>query len=403
MSFISYEESLNILNLLHVGSLRFENIFLSDSLGRVLYEDVVADEASPVFETAAMDGYAIIGEDQALTRLEILGDNPAGSDETRVVTSGYCIKTFTGSMIPKGADTLIQIENVTVDGNEIIINQTVSVGASVRPVGESYNKGDVLIKKGTKLSFAEIGVLAGLNKVMIKVVVAPKVAILATGSEILDLAETALTHSQIRSSNNYTIEALVKLSGAQTLQLGVVKDDKLSIMESFENALAIADIVISTGGVSVGDYDFVKEIVPSLGAEVVFKGVNIKPGQHIMLAQRENKFILALPGFAYSSTVTAILYALPLINRFLGKTADLSVMEAKLTEKFYKKSRKTEFSACNLTLEDGGYKVDFRDKKSGTSAILTNLLNNSALMISGEEDGNLEEGMLVRVIPLNLL
>ena len=400
MSFISYETSQNMLHLLHVGTLRFENVFLSDALGRVLYEDIVATESSPAFPTASMDGYAIIGEDQEFGRLEILGDNPAGSDETRVVTSGYCIKTFTGSKMPEGADTLIQIENVSVDGNEIIIDKTVTKGSSVRLVGESYKSGDTLIKKGTKLSFAEIGVMAGINKVMVKVVVKPRVAVLSTGSEILDLAETALTSSQIRSSNNYTIEAMANMAGAETVQLGVVKDDRVSIMESFENALSCADIVISTGGVSVGDYDFVKDIVPRLGAEIVYKGVNIKPGQHIMLAQRDNKFILALPGFAYSSTVTALLYAVPLIYRYLGLDADLPIIEAKLGEKFYKKSRKTEFTACNLSLEDGTYKVDFKDKKNGSSAILTNLLNSSALMISGEEDADLEEGTLVHVIPM---
>jgi molybdopterin molybdotransferase len=403
MSFISYAESQNILSLLHVGAPKYENLFLSDALGRILFEDIIADESSPAFETAAMDGYAIIGQDQGLMRLEILGDNPAGTDETRIVTSGYCIKTFTGSMMPQGADTLIQIENVTVDANEIVIDKTVTIGASVRAIGESYKKGDVLIKRGTKLSFAELGVLAGLNKVMIKVAIKPKIAVLATGSEILDLAQGATTSSQIRSSNNYTIEAMMKLAGADVIQLGVVKDDKLSIMQSFENALASADIIISTGGVSVGDYDFVKEIVPALGAEVVFKGVNIKPGQHIMLAQRDQKFILALPGFAYSSTVTALLYALPLVYRFLGQEAELAIIEARLAQPFYKKSKKTEFTACNLYLKDGGYKVDFRNKKDGTSAILTNLLSDAGLMISGDDDGDLQEGTLVHVISLKEL
>ena len=403
MSFISYEASQNMLHLLHVGALRFENIFLSDALGRILAEDIVAEAPSPEFPTASMDGYAIIGQDQELGRIKILGDNPAGSDETRVVTSGYCIKTFTGSKMPEGADTLIQIENVTVEGDEIIIDEYVQIGSSVRPVGESYNAGDVLIKKGAKISFTEIGVMAGLNKVMVKVAVKPRVAIISTGSEILDLGEDAKTSTQIRSSNNYTIEAMAKLAGAEVIQLGVVKDDKVSIMESFENALSCADIVISTGGVSVGDYDFVKDIVPRLGAEVVYKGVNIKPGQHIMLAQRENKFIAALPGFAYSSTVTALLYAIPLIYRFLGMDAELPIVEAKLSEPFRKKSRKTEFTACNLTNEDGNLMVNFKDKKAGTSAILTNLLGKPALMITGEEDTDLEEGMLVHVILLDRL
>lgn len=403
MSFISYEASQNMLYLLHVGALRYENVFLSDALGRVLAEDITASVSSPEFPTAAMDGYAIIANDQEEGRIRILGDNPAGSDESRVVTSGFCIKTFTGSMMPEGTDTLIQIENVTVEGDDIVINEKVKSSANVRQIGESYNAGDVLIKKGTKISFAEIGVMAGLNHVMVKVAKKPCVAILSTGSEILDLGQDAATHTQIRSSNNYTIEAMSKMAGAEVVQLGVVKDDKVSIMESFENALSCADIVISTGGVSVGDYDFVKEIVPRLGAEVVYKGVNIKPGQHIMLAQRDNKFILALPGFAYSSTVTALLYGVPLIYRFLGMNPDLCMVEAKLSEGFRKKSRKTEFTACNVTVEDGGYRVNFKDKKDGTSAILTNLLSNSALMVTGEEDGDLQEGTLVHVILLDRL
>jgi len=172
-------------------------------------------------------------------------------------------------------------------------------------------------------------------------------------------------------------------------------------MKTFENALESADIVVSTGGVSVGDYDFVKDIVPRLGAKVVYKGVGIKPGRHIMVAQRGYKFILALPGFAYSSTVTAILYALPLIAKMLGKNSPYKTVAAKLQEDFKKRSRFTEFTACNVVIEDGEYFVNFEDKKVGSSAILTNMLNNSALMIAGEDDKFLEAGTYVNVILLD--
>jgi molybdopterin molybdotransferase len=171
-------------------------------------------------------------------------------------------------------------------------------------------------------------------------------------------------------------------------------------MATFENALACADILVSTGGVSVGDYDFVKDIVPRLGAEVIFKGVAIKPGKHIMVAQRDSKFVLALPGFAYSSTVTSILYVLPLIAKMLGRESAYPMVEAKLSEDFAKRSKLTEFTACNVNVEDGEYFVDFEGKKVGSSAILTNLLHNSALMVTGEDDGNLEEGTFVNVILL---
>lgn len=401
MSMISYETSQNMLSLLAISPVRSENVFLMASLGRVLAEDIIAAEDYPTHPTAAMDGYAMIHADFAeYNALAILGDNPAGADEIAEVESGICIKTFTGSLMPKGSDTLIPIENVTVDDGQIILNSPVSHGFAVRPVAESYKKGEILIQKGTTITYAQIGVLAGLNHVMVRVAQKPRVSIIATGSEILDIGESARHEGQIRSSNSYTLEALVHQLGGEAVQMGIVADDKQSIMERFDEALRSSDIVVSTGGVSVGDYDFVKHIVPKLGAEMIFKGVNIKPGQHVMVAQRGSKFIVSLPGFAYSSTVTFILYVAPLIVRFLGTNNPYEPIEARLREPFTKKSKKSEFTACNLTFEDGRYWVDFDGKKTGSSAILTNLLGDAALMICGEEDGDLEAGTLVRVIKL---
>ncbi len=402
MKLLSYETSQNMLNLLDVGNFRSENLPLSSTLGRILAGDIVAEFNDPQFPTAAMDGYAVIHSDLDGESITILGDNPAGSDERRVVSSGECIKTFTGSKMPEGADTLIQIENVSVniDSDKITIDEKVPIGSSIRPIGEGYRAGNVLIKKGTKIGFAEIGVMAGLNKVMVQVALKPRVAVISTGSEILDLGEQSDNPAQIRSSNNYTLCALFEQAGADALQLGTAPDDRDSIMQTFENALCSADIVISTGGVSVGDYDFVKDIVPQLGAEVVYQGVAIKPGRHIMVAQRDGKFILALPGFAYSSTVTAILYGLPLVSKMLGAKEPYRRVEAKLSESFKKRSKLTEFTACNIQVIDGEYFVDFRDKKVGSSAILTNMLGGSALMLTGEDDGDLEVGTFVNVILL---
>ncbi len=400
MNLLSYETSQNMLDLLHVNDVRVQKVTLSSSLGRVLAEDIVAKYNDPQFPTASMDGYAVRYEDQELESIKILGDNPAGSDESRVLKNGECIKTFTGSRMPQGSDTLIQIENVTVVDDTIIIDEKVSKNSSVRPIGEGYKAGDVLIKKGTKIGFAEIGVMAGLNKVMVSVALKPRVAVIATGSEVLDLGEESKNSSQIRSSNNYTLAALFEQAGAEVIQLGTVGDDKDSIMRTFENALSGADILVSTGGVSVGDYDFVKDIVPRLGAEVVYKGVAIKPGRHILVAQRGEKFVLALPGFAYSSTVTAILYVLPLIAKMLGKAHAYKMVAAKLSEDFSKRSKFTEFTACNVVVEDGEYFVHFEGKKVGSSAILTNMLHNSALMVTGEDDGDLSKGTFVNVILL---
>ncbi len=400
MKLLSYETSQSMLDLLKVNTSRTQNVPLSASLGRILATDIVAKHNDPQFPTASMDGYAIKYADQDLESITILGDNPAGNDEQRVIQSGECIKTFTGSKMPEGANTLIQIENVSVDGGKISIDERVILGSSVRPIGEGYKAGAILIKKGTKIGFAEIGVMAGLNQVMVSVTLKPRVAVISTGSEILDLGEESDNPAQIRSSNNYTIAALFEQAGAEVIQLGTVGDDRDSIMHTFENALESCDILISTGGVSVGDYDFVKDIVPRLGAEVIFKGVAIKPGRHVMVAQREHSFVLALPGFAYSSTVTALLYGLPLVAKMLGHEAPYKTVEAKLTEDFKKRSKNTEFTPCNLEVVDGQYEVNFEGKKVGSSAILTNLLNNSALMVTGEDDGDLDSGTFVNIILL---
>ena len=400
VDFISYETSQNMLELLEVNNHRYERVPLSDALGRVLAEDIVAEFNDPQFPTASMDGYALKHEDLELGELDVLGDNPAGHDERRVLAQGQCIKTFTGSMMPEGSDTLIQIENVRYEDGKIFIEELVEKGNAVRPVGEGYAAGDVLIHKGVKIGFAEIGVMAGLNHVMVKVALRPRVAVIATGSEILDLGEHSENPAQIRSSNNYTLAALFASAGAEVIQLGTAPDDKDALMKTFENAMESADILVSTGGVSVGDYDFVKDIIPRLGAQVVYKGVGIKPGRHLLVAQRGHKFILALPGFAYSSTVTAVLYALPLIAKMQGREKPYKMVAAKLQEDFKKRSRFTEFTACNVVIEDGEYFINFEGKKVGSSAILTNMLDNSGLMIAGEDDKFLEAGTSVNVILL---
>jgi len=398
---ISYETSQQIMKNLTLGRLKSEQVFLTQSLGRILAHESVASSDSPTHPTSAMDGYAILHSDLATyTSLEILGDNPAGAKTIGGVERGMCIKTFTGSLMPQGSDTLIPIENVRVEGSKIIIHTPVPYGFAVRPVGESYHHGDVLIPRGTKIGFAHIGVLAGMNHVMVSVAQRPRVAIIATGAELLDIGESERHAGQIRSSNSYTLQALVDAYGGESLQLGIVGDDKEAIHARFDAALQSCDIVVSTGGVSVGDYDFVKEIVPALGAKVVFQGVNIKPGQHVMVAQRGTQFIVSLPGFAYSSTVTFILYVLPLMGRMMGIETPYEVIEATLKVPFTKRSNKSEFTACNLWFEEGRYWVDFEGKKSGSSAILTNLLGNSGLMISNEDDTALEAGKRVSVIKL---
>ena len=403
-NFISYEKSIEILNNISINKQSTEKLFITNTIGRVIAKDIIADHNSPEFPTSAMDGYAIRYEDLKSEFLEIIAKNPAGYVVESEVSLNKCIKTFTGSLMPKGSDTLIPIENVEVIENKIKIKKEVPFAFAVREMGENYKKDEVLIKKGTKIGFAEIGVLASLNISMIDVIVNPIIAVASTGSEVLDLGEIQTNDSQIRSSNHLTLEVLFKSNGAEVLQMGVVKDDIDSIANLFETALQKADIVVTTGGVSVGDYDFVQDVIKDkLKAEILFHGVSIKPGMHILIALKDKKIIVALPGFAYSSTVCAILYVLPLIYKFRNSNESLPIIKAKITQDFPKKTDKTVFTACNVKYLNGEYVIDFEEKKEGTSAILTNMLESPALLIQDEDSKDLKSGDLVDILLLNQL
>lgn len=403
-NFISYKKSIEILNNIELNKRATQKVFITNAIGKVVSKDIIAFENSPSFPTSAMDGYAIKYEDLENDFIEIIDKNPAGFVVESQVSIGKCIKTFTGSLMPKGSDTLIPIENVEVVNNKIKIIKKVPFGFAVRQIGENYKENEVLIKKGTVIGFAEVGVLASLNISQVEVIVNPTIAVASTGSEVLDLGETQTNDSQIRSSNHLTLEALFKSNKADVLQMGIVKDDIDSITNMFEIALSKADIVVTTGGVSVGDYDFVQDVIKDrLKAEVLFHGVTIKPGMHILVAIKEKKIIVALPGFAYSSTVCAILYVLPLIFRFRDSNEKLPIVKAKITQDYPMKMKKTIFTACNVHYVNGQYQIDFEGKKEGTSAILTNMLENPALLIQDEDSEDLKTGDLVDILLLNQL
>lgn len=403
-NFISYTKSIKLLNTLAINKQCTEKLFITNALDRVIANDVIANHNNPEFKTSAMDGYAIKYDDINSDFIEIIDKNPAGFVVESQVSLRKCIKTFTGSLMPKGSDTLIPIENVEVIDNKIKIVKKVPFGFAVRDIGENYKKNEVLIKKGTVIGFAEIGVLASLNISQIEVITNPTVAIASTGSEVLDLGEIQTNDSQIRSSNHLTLEALFRSNGANTIQMGIVKDDINSITALLETALLKADIIVTTGGVSVGDYDFVQDVIKDkLKAEVLFHGVTIKPGMHILVAMKDEKIIIALPGFAYSSTVCAILYVLPLIYKFRNSNETLPIVKAKITQDYPIKMKKTIFTACNVNYLNGEYIIDFEGKREGTSAILTNMLENPALLIQEENSQDLKAGDLVDILLLNQL
>ena len=398
MKFISYEEAKHRLKESFKKTLLIQKVFLDDAVGRVLATDIRADENSPKFATSAMDGYAIMYKDQKLKELRIVEKIPAGNFKNISICGGECVKTFTGSLMCSGSDTLIPIENVKVKDNQITIIKPVPKGFAIRKIGENYKQNELLIKKGTKIGFAEIAVMASLNISQVDVYAKPNVAIISTGSEILDVGETQTNPSQIRSSNHITLEILAKSAGANVLRAPLVKDDKQIIKKTILDCLDSSDIVVTTGGVSVGDYDFIRDILKELNGNYIIDGVYIKPGQHIKIVKIDQKYICALPGFAYSSTVTFILFVCSLIKKMQGLDDNIDLFKAILEDDFYKKTDKTEFTAVNVKYKNGKYHVNLQNKKIGSSAILTNILGDSALMVTDKKSRKIPKGEEVDII-----
>jgi len=392
MAHISFNESIKILNENLPKNKESEKVFLSDALNRVLAKDVVAKYDNPYMPTASMDGYAINFDDMN-SEIKIIGKNPAGHFNIKEIKKGESVKTYTGSFMPQGADTLVPIENVEVKGDRLIIKEKVAKGFSVRPVGEDFKKDEVLIKKGSLLKAGEIGVLASLGIPVVDVVKKPVVSILATGEEVVDLDEE-FEMGQIRSSNNYTLTALVKSFRFNAINLGIAGDKKDEIKRKLLDGLKTSDVVVTTGGVSVGDFDFVKEITGEF--DVLFHGVNIKPGQWVMLAKAGEKYIVSLPGFPYSSFVTFLLYVVPILESLENKKV-LKKIKARLKHNFTKKFKKYQFVAVNIEY-NGEFYVDTIGKKQGSSGILTNLIENKALMCLEEGLYTLEAGEMVDVL-----
>ena len=398
-SFKDFDETLEDLYRAIEGvQTSIENVFLTQSLGRVLAMDVIVSENSPEYETSGMDGYAIRFIDQEKGVLKIADRLPAGTDISTKVEEGTCVKTFTGSLMSEGSDTLIPIENVEVVGDEIQIKESVKKGFQVREIGENYKIGEVLIKKGTKIGYAQIGIMAELGLTQACVFAKPTVAILSTGSEIVDLGEPKERPAQIRSSNHVILEALVRENGAQALRKPFVKDEKESIKNAIQDALKSSDIIITTGGVSVGDFDFVKDIIQGMNPDYIIDGAFVKPGRHIKVVKVGSKFIFALPGFPYSSAVMSMVYVLPTIRAMLGQSPKLEYVEAKILEDYEKRSKFTEFTACNLRFQGGELGVDLKGKRVGSSAIITNLLENAALLRVEKETKLIKKGEIVKVL-----
>ena len=394
--FMSYADSLKILKDTINAWEKVEKVAITDALDRNIAYDVKAAENYPAKPVSAMDGYAFAFK-EGLNELELITDLPAGSDKGLHVEGSKCVKTFTGSLMSEGTDTLVPVENVEVSGSKIIIKKSVPKGFAVRAVGESYKKGEILIKKGTRLTYSEIALLAELGVFHVSVFIRPRVAILATGSEIKDLGEPLDSPAQIHSSNHVGIAMQIRKMGAEPILCEIVRDKAELVEKAIINALKSADILVTTGGISMGDYDFVKGALNE-NFNLIIEGAAIKPGRHIRVAKSGDKYIFALPGFPYSAMVMCVLYVRVLINTWFSQ--EEPKITAIMDEDYKKRSPFLEFTAVNLENRDGMIFVNLNGKKLGSSAIVNNLTNEAALLIIPKETEFIAKGEVVEVLKM---
>ena len=399
MSMIQVQEALDKI-LCQIQFKGVEKIPLDQALGRVLTEDVVSRINNPPLDNSAMDGYAVIAEDiQSATpenpvKLEMIEEIAAGYTAKGTLKPGQTMRIMTGAPIPPGADAVLMQEDTQKDGNAILCLDKADVAENIRRAGEDVKIGEGVIKKGTTLSPAHIGMLAVIGRSQIAVSQRPTVSILSTGDEILELDETP-QGPQIFNSNGHMLAAQIKSAGGIPVYLGIAKDTEKDLMEKFEWALK-ADIVVSSGGVSVGDYDLVKSSLQKMGQDMLFWKVAMKPGKPLAFGRIGKTPIFGLPGNPVSSFVSFEQFVRPSLRKVLG-CSDLShkTVQAKLTRTINKKPGRLHFLSSIVSWTDGEYTVTPAGEQG--SGILKSAANANGLLIFPLEAEEIKQGQEVAV------
>ncbi len=381
--------------------LGLEKIPILDALGRVLGEDIIAERDNPPWDNSAMDGFAVRWEDikqeHAIAKpvtLKVIEDVPAGKTPTQTVGPGQAIRIMTGAPIPKGADTVVKVEDTEHTRDLVTIFKPEARGANIRPQGEDVKKGECIIAKGTRIRPAEAGMLAILAKSFVFVYQRPRVAILSTGDELADLDER-FSEDKIINSNSYGLAAAVQEAGGVPILLGIAKDQPAALKEKIWHGLN-ADILVLSGGVSMGDYDFTRAVFKDLGAEMNFWKLAIRPGQPLAFGKIQGKLAFGLPGNPVSSMVTFEQLVRPAILKMGGhRSYGRPIVQAIFQETFSKKPDRRHFLRGILTREDGVFKVwTTGDQGSG---ILTSMVKANCLIDVPAEVERLNPGDTVSV------
>ncbi len=402
---IKHEEALEII-LENTKRLGKEKVFLKDALYRILAEDIVADRDNPPADNSGMDGFAVRYDDikgaseENPVELKLVGEAKAGGEPTPI-KEGEAAAIYTGGLIPEGADTVIQKELTEKKDGTVLIKKELQKGANIRRQGEDFKKGDVLIKKGKKIRPAEIGVIASVNKPTVEVYQVPRVGILTTGDEILDLGEPITSPSQIRTSNTYALQGQVLEAGGIPVILGFAKDDPKDLKEKLSYAKS-CDVLLTTGGVSVGDYDLVKDFVCSeLGVEILFWKVAQKPGKPVAFGvwgEEKQKLFFGIPGNPVACMFVFHTLVRPAIKKMMGFENPYNPTITAIMEEDYKrkKSDREEFLRVSVRYDGENFYAKPFGKQG--SNILTGMVNAHGFGVVPIGVNEIKKGEKIKVV-----
>jgi molybdopterin molybdotransferase len=396
-----------------IDVLPHECIPLRRSAGRVLAEEVRSPFDLPRWDNSAMDGYAVRSGDvggpaerreraTGPIELEIVEEIPAGAFATKALGPGQCARIFTGAPIPDGADCVIRQEHTTrIDERTVRIDELHDVGRNVRRRGEDIAKGTVVFRPGAELGPAQIGVLASLACADVDVYRRPRVALLGTGDEIADLTErdAILEGRKIASSNSYTMLAMAEAAGAEPIDLGIAPDDPEAIRARLER-VQDADLLVTSGGMSVGEHDHLRAMLQQGGAELLFWRLRMRPGAPVGFGRYGSTPWLGLPGNPVSTMVTFELFVRPAIRKLLGHTTLFRrTTPVRVGERITMHAALQHFLRVTLAVEAGELTARLTGPQG--SGILSSMAKAEALMIVPEDKQEIAEGVVLPAILLN--
>jgi molybdopterin molybdotransferase len=378
----------------------FEQVAIRSALGRTLAEDIRSGINVPPHTNSAMDGYAVTGDDlpaEGSRELRVIGTSWAGTPFPGRVASGECVRIMTGAKVPEGADTVVMQERAEREGDRVRIAAGTKRGQNVRHPGEDLTVGQVVLTAGRRLLPADIGLLASLGVPEVRVRRRLRVAFFSTGDELRSIGET-LEEGQIYDSNRYTLHAMLTRLGAEIIDMGVVRDRREDVQAAFEQAAAVADAIITSGGVSVGEADFVKETLESVG-NVDFWKIAMKPGRPLAFGKVGGAYFFGLPGNPVSVMVTFYQFTQPALRRMLGERDTQPVrLRVPCTSRLKKVPGRTEYQRGVLEHDADGRMVVHSTGEQG-SGILSSMSRANCFIVLPTESGPVEPGTLVDVQP----